>query len=313
MIVFNLWSVLQWYLRPFLKWFLRKTTRLCELQRICYGNRVGAERTCNVEKSLMLSRTRDVKEVLSYLEETVLQRRFIPINFREILDPSIAIIIRVKKINPKLHGSFTASFRRCLEQIWSYRSLLNDVEDLRRTQFDSNNPKHEEKLLKLWSLLVPDSVLDGRVTKQWQHIGFQGDDPKTDFRGMGLLGLENLLFFAMEYPQVSSHVLSHSLHPIYGYTFAIVGINITSMAYYLLKDGSAKTYMFNAKQHLPNINLFHKFYCYLFYEFDKMWIESKPQNIMEFSIIFKKFENAVRCELADPASVFRINIEVDNI
>ncbi|CAB3238869.1 unnamed protein product [Arctia plantaginis] len=313
MIVFNIWSVLQWYLRPFIKWFLRKTTRLCELQRICYGDRVGSERTRNVEKSLMMSRTRDVKEVVSYLDGTVLQRRFIRSHFREILDPSVAIILRVKKINPKLHVSFIVSFRRCLEQIWSYRSLIDEVEELRRTQFDSNNDEHEQMLLNLWSLLVPDSPLEGRVSKQWQHIGFQGDDPKTDFRGMGLLGLENLLFFATNYLQVSRHVLSHSLHPTYGYTYAIVGINITSMAYYLLKDGSAKTYMFNAKQSLPSINLFHKFYCYLFYEFDKMWIESKPQNIMEFSMIFKKFENAVRMELADPASVFRINIEVDNI
>ena len=32
-----------------------------------------------------------------------------------------------------------------------------------------------------------------RVSKQWQDIGFQGDDPKTDFRGMGMLGLLNLL------------------------------------------------------------------------------------------------------------------------
>ena len=32
-----------------------------------------------------------------------------------------------------------------------------------------------------------------RVTKQWQNIGFQGEDPKTDFRGMGILGLDNLL------------------------------------------------------------------------------------------------------------------------
>ncbi|XP_049869973.1 ELMO domain-containing protein 2 [Pectinophora gossypiella] len=310
---FSIWSALQWYLRPIIKWFLRKTTRLCELQRICYGEKAGAARSCNVEKSLMLSRTRDVKEVVSYLDGTVLERRFVPANFRHILDPSVGIILRVKKINPSLHGSFVVSFRRCLEQIWSYRLLLDEVEELRKLQYDSNDQEHEEKLLRLWSLLVPGEELEGRVTKQWQDIGFQGDDPKTDFRGMGVLGLDNLLFFASEYPQASSHVLSHSLHPKYGYTFAVVGINITSMAYYLLKDGSAKTYMFNAKRHLPSIHLFHRFYCYLFYEFDKLWIESKPQNMMEFSIIFKKFENAVRTELADPASVFRINIEVDTV
>lgn len=130
---------------------------------------------------------------------------------------------------------------------------------------------------------------------------------------MGLLGLENLIYFATEYPQAASHVLSHSNHPKYGYTFAIVGINLTSMAYYLLKDGSARTYMFNSRHYSIDINLFHRFYCYLFYEFDKLWIESKPENMMEFSIIFKKFEELIRNELADPASVFRINLQVDTI
>ncbi|XP_032512847.2 ELMO domain-containing protein 2 [Danaus plexippus] len=313
MVFFHLYSVLQWYFRPFIKWFLRKTTRLCELQRICYGDRVGAQRTCNIENSLMLSRTKDVKEVVTFLDAVVKERRFIPSNFYQFLEPSINIIIRVKKINRKIHDAFIPSFRLCLQQIWCYRQLIEEVEDLRCTQFDSNNSSHEEKLLNLWNLMVPDKPLEARVSKDWQYIGFQGDDPKTDFRGMGLLGLENLLYFVTEYPQVATHVLSHSRHPKYGYTYAIVGINLTSMAYYLLKDGSAKTYMFNSKPHLPNIDLFHKFYCYLFYEFDKLWIASKPENIMEFSMIFKKFENAIRTELADPASVFRINVEVDTI
>ncbi|XP_041971007.1 ELMO domain-containing protein 2 [Aricia agestis] len=313
MVVINLFSILQWYLRPFIKWFLRKTTKLCELQRICYGDRVGAERTCNVENSLMLSRTRDIREVVSYLDSVVAEGNFIPTNFCSILDPAIGIVVRVKKINLKLHGPFVPSFRRCLEQIWSYRQLIDEVEAVRQIEFDSNNAEHEHKLLTLWNLLMPGTPLESRVSKDWQIIGFQGDDPKTDFRGMGLLGLENLLFFATEYPQASSHVLSHSLHPKYGYTFAIVGINLTSMAYYLLKEGSAKSYMFNARNYLPCIDLFHKFYCYLFYEFDKMWLESKPENIMEFPIIFKKFEMAIRSELGDPASVFRINLEVDTI
>lgn len=173
MTFFNIWTVLEWYLRPFIKWFLRKTTRLCELQRICYGDKIGAPRTCNVEKSLMLSRTRDVKEVVSYLDSTVAEGRFVPANFREILDPSVAIVVRAKKINQKLHGSFVVSFRRCLEQIWSYRFLINEVEELRTIQFDSNNADHEEKLLRLWALLVPNEELESRVTKQWQSIGFQ--------------------------------------------------------------------------------------------------------------------------------------------
>lgn len=32
---------------------------------------------------------------------------------------------------------------------------------------------------------MPDTELNGRITKQWGDIGFQGNDPQTDFRGMG--------------------------------------------------------------------------------------------------------------------------------
>ena len=44
----QLYSLVMWYLRPLVKWFLRQTTRLCELQRICYGEPTGAPRTLAV-------------------------------------------------------------------------------------------------------------------------------------------------------------------------------------------------------------------------------------------------------------------------
>ena len=46
-------AILTWLFccfRPAIKWFLRQTTRLCELQRICYGETPGAHRTCAVGK-----------------------------------------------------------------------------------------------------------------------------------------------------------------------------------------------------------------------------------------------------------------------
>lgn len=169
----DLWSIVQWYLRPFIKWFLRQTTRLCELQRICYGEKLGASRTCGVEKSLLLSRTRDIKDIVSQWDEAATQRRFIPQNFIALVDPALATIIKVKNINPKAHSPFISSFRRSVQQIWMYKQLLQEVEQLRTTAFDSSNDEHEEKLLSLWAKLVPDQILESRVTKQWQFIGFQ--------------------------------------------------------------------------------------------------------------------------------------------
>ena len=40
-----------WYFRPVIKGFLRLTTRLCELQRICYGEKPGGMRSCAVGKA----------------------------------------------------------------------------------------------------------------------------------------------------------------------------------------------------------------------------------------------------------------------
>ena len=38
--------------------------------------------------------------------------------------------------------------------------------------------------------------LEGLVSEAWKLLGFQGTDPSTDFRGMGLVGLQHLLYFA---------------------------------------------------------------------------------------------------------------------
>ena len=48
--------------------------------------------------------------------------------------------------------------------------------------------------LQLWNSLRPETKLESRISKQWTEIGFQGDDPMTDFRGMGMLGLQNLVW-----------------------------------------------------------------------------------------------------------------------
>lgn len=305
--------IYHYFIRRFVKWFLRKTTKLCELQRICYGEPVGSPRSQKVEQSLSLSINRDIKQLITYLNKVSDERKMYGALHKGALETAIRTVIVVKEINPLLHKQFLKSFGRCVEHIWGYRQLVQEVEHLRTTQYDSANVEHEEKLLKLWTLLMADIPLENRVTKQWQDIGFQGDDPKTDFRGMGILGLDNLLFFAEEYPGPANHVLSHSLHPQYGYAFAVVGINLTSMAYHLLKDGAAKTHVYNACKSTPSLRIFHQFYSYLFYEFDRFWLASKPRNVMEFTFIKEKFESNIRSLLSNPSAVCRMNIAIDTV
>lgn len=102
------------------------------------------------------------------------------------------------------------------------------------------------------------------------------------------------------------------------YSFAIVGINLTHLAYTLWKDHSAKTHVYNlCSQQLsvagPTLLHFHRFYCYLFVEFDKLWLAEKPASIMEFGRIRNQFEKNIRLLLANRNCIFKLNIPVEHV
>lgn len=302
--------MLVWYIRPLIKWFLRKTTRLCELQRVCYGEPAGAARTLAVDQSLNNSRDKSIRKMMETIRCSTDWSS--DEKSRTFVQQSVKTVMKVKSIKPDLHRQFITSLSACLNQMISYKDLVLQVEALRSTSYDEEKLDHEVQLLELWRLLQPDRDLEKRVTKQWQDIGFQGEDPKTDFRGMGLLGLHNLIYFAREYGSAARHILSHSHHPKYGFSFAIVGINLTHMAYKLLVDNSLRTHMFNLNT-LPDIKSFHHFYCYLFVEFDKFWLECEPRDIMEFNRIRDIFESNLRSRLQDSTTCFKLNLEIDTV
>lgn len=307
----DLLSVLYIYVRPLLKWFLHRFTNLCELQRICYGAHKGARRTKLVQRSLAMSRKPQIKHLVYCLDEITSTPFDESLIQTEIVDRAVSKVLMVKRINPKYHPGFSKSFGQCVEQIYGFKRLVAMIEQLRTTQFSSDNEEHERKLLSLWSHLVPDTPLESRITKQWQEIGFQGDDPGTDFRGMGILGLENLLYFATAYPGTCRHVLSHSHHPSFGYTFAVVGINITSMAVQLMQSEPVQTHFYNTFKKYPTMESFHQLYCYLFYEFDGLWMLSKPESIMEFSFIQEKFERKIQKALSNDDCNLKMNLSVE--
>ncbi len=43
--------------------------------------------------------------------------------------------------------------------------------------------------------------------EKWKKYGFQNTNPRTDFRGAGVLGVLNLTYFAKNYPEVRSKML----------------------------------------------------------------------------------------------------------
>jgi hypothetical protein len=95
---------------------------------------------------------------------------------------------------------------------------------------------------------MPDTPLKDRIGNQWQLIGFQGSDPATDFRGMGLLGLDQLIFFAKKYPRHAQKALTTSRHPQHWYVWACVGINLTSWIMMLIRSRKLQLFFYSALQ-----------------------------------------------------------------
>lgn len=84
---------------------------------------------------------------------------------------------------------------------------------------------HQEILKHLWTLSFNSPP---QLTSQdWVSIGFQGQDPSTDFRGGGLYSLQQIINFAQTYPNHYQEIKSAD------YSFAICSINLTHfLAYY---------------------------------------------------------------------------------
>ena len=66
---------------------------------------------------------------------------------------------------------------------------------LRSTAFDASNGEHAALLRRLWAAVFPDAAAAG-APRDFTAMGFQRADPATDFRGMGLLGLRQLISLA---------------------------------------------------------------------------------------------------------------------
>jgi len=223
----------------------------------------------------------------------------------QLINYGVEAICLEKKVDQSVHVQFVSGLRTTLTQLYSYKKLVESAEELQKTVFDKKNDYHNELLINLWNSLLDKNVKDVSECHDWTLIGFQQEkDPCSDFRGMGLLGLIQLVFLSREHSPDARSMLSVSSHPVKGYSFAITGINMTQLVLSLLKDGSLRTHLFNESSSSDNHSLslddLHKVYSYVYIAFNRFWIRENPRDVMEFSFLREKFVNFLRNHLEDP-------------
>ncbi|XP_030965808.1 ELMO domain-containing protein A-like isoform X4 [Quercus lobata] len=154
--------------------------------------------------------------------------------------------------------------------------------------YDSSIPEHQEALRALWNAAFPEEELRGLISEQWKDMGWQGKDPSTDFRGGGFISLENLLFFAKNFPKSFQDLLrkQEGDRSVWEYPFAVAGVNITFMLIQMLDLES------------ENESAFDLLYCITFKLMDQQWLNMRA-SYMDFNTVMKSTRRQLEKELLE--------------
>ncbi|KAM1638478.1 hypothetical protein ACFX13_008560 [Malus domestica] len=161
----------------------------------------------------------------------------------------------------------------------------------------------QDALLELWRLAYPDKELPPLQSDLWEQMGWQGSDPSTDFRGGGFISLENLIFFARQYPESFQRLLhkQDGTRAEWEYPFAVAGINISFVLAQMLDLQSAKPTTLAGIRFLELLKedemAFDNLYCVAFQMMDAQWLV-KRASYMDFNDVMKSTTSQLERELA---------------
>lgn len=127
----------------------------------------------------------------------------------------------------------------------------------------------------------------GIISTDWVEVGFQGEDPSTDFRGTGRLGYVNLLYLVNVYTEKARRMLAIARDVKTEFFFACAAINVTFHLKKLLKSRQdLRLFLGGARTRDGVIFRFNELFCRVFEEFVNFW-HRHPNNdsFMNFNTV----------------------------
>eukprot|EP00026_Physarum_polycephalum_P003210 Phypoly_transcript_03220.p1 GENE.Phypoly_transcript_03220~~Phypoly_transcript_03220.p1 ORF type:complete len:700 (+),score=127.66 Phypoly_transcript_03220:236-2335(+) len=182
-------------------------------------------------------------------------------------------LLDLQDINSILKRQLVTTDTEFKKQLHTFQKHKLHVYKNIKLPYDKTNSDHEATLMRLWTATYPDTKLESRVSEQWKSLGFQGTDPATDFRGMGLLGLEQLVYFAEKHNDIFRKIVNGQIaRKEREYPVAVAGINITQKLYDILKindEAGQDTTIFPII--FSHNHAFEEMYCTTFQVLDHTW------------------------------------------
>ena len=270
-------------------------------QKLCTGEKNGHE---NIEM---------ITSFVRYLVKSKTFKKYSKLMPPETLftaESAVDTVIDTKQLN-RNNLVLVENITRCFETLRIISVARNEMEILRNESFDMYNDAHVDMLEGFWmDMKGSERTVSGIISPEWTSLGFQGNDPTTDFRSMGILGLHQLALFARRKTEIAHLILKEFTAPGHNFPFAIIGINLTRLVMSMLSERRLHVYIIQRFGNLtvnaslaylegPSndadciqyvIALVHDLYCIAFEEFYLVWIVRKPTSIMAFTDLYNEVE-----------------------
>ena len=168
--------------------------------------------------------------------------------------------------------------------------------EVRRGKAFDESCEDDVGLLKaLWAAQFGPSVPFERTSPKWNDaFGFQGLDPQTDFRGGGLLALEQFVYFAQNHPTVLREMATYNQKVIASggaswFLTAVVSIQFTVelLASAHTFRGPQLRVLYTLERGEDATAGLHRLHSMLLLFFFEMWKKDQP-HVMEYTMYIPK-------------------------
>lgn len=155
---------------------------------------------------------------------------------------------------PAKHGRIHLDlFTYCLNTAYRAQLHANEVLDLVDRPVSWETASEDFKAISDRVSLLPAEEA-GRKGRHWTKLGFQGDDPSTDFRGTGELGLRHLRHLTAHHAMYANRMLAESgtveaadKPEMPWYPFALCSIHVTFFLHRLARMGYLGRFLLRAQ------------------------------------------------------------------
>ncbi|ODM95519.1 ELMO domain-containing protein 3 [Orchesella cincta] len=217
----------------------------------------------------------------------------IPINFTEswsyfMTNDMQNLMSRSEHIKPQASRKLGGRFRGLVGNPHLNPSLVFEQElifAIAACPMNNDVSVHRRILQSIYVFMTKNPTCP-RYGTHWEEIGFQGQDPASDLRGVGMFGALQMLYLssAQETKEtLAPEIFKLSRHPIHEFPLAVLSLNVTKMALDAFRDGILNRMCNKANSAIFIVN---QFYLAILYRVFIKW-SNKGVTIHESCFLLK--------------------------